>query len=427
MATETLSPPATETANAQPAAAPKVNRPGFYDEAFAGLDELERAPASAPKPKEPAKPEPKAKPQAEKPAAPTDPANGKPPAGKVTDKPAEVPAKPAEVKKESPEATAAELEDDTKQFKTAHDLRKDWRRLKTLAEERERELSELRVKAESSKKTPDPVILEENKTLKKRLEEVETELRYVDFTKSQEFRDKFEKPYQDAYDDAIEEVKEFQVLTPDGGVRPATAQDFQRILQADTTEVRKLASDLFGESANDVLVMRRRLIEMNRNAQREAKRYREEAGKREQEKAIKAAEQQEGLKKLWESHSAAIAEKYPDYFAHIEGDDEYNKELDAGYATVDKAQDPKIPVTEKVERLAALRHRAAAFRAQVLVNRRLKARVAELEEVVKGYEESAPKAGKGGSEASRVSTEGDSMPSAFDELDAIDARSSVHP
>lgn len=418
MPTETIAPAAAPAVEA-----PKVNRPGYYDEAFAGLDELEKPSKQAEKPaKETPKPTAAPKPPAEK----QEPAEGapKPPAEKpVTDKPAAAPAK-TDKKPETAEPEPAPEADPSAKFQLAHDLRKAFRNQHKELQAKENELKELRAKVSTKAPPPEPII-EENKALKKRLEEVETELKYVDYTKSAEFKEKFEKPYQDAYDDAIEEVKEFHVLTEDGGTRPATAQDFQRVLQADVSEVRKIAADLFGESANDVLVMRRKLVDLNRTATREAKRYRESAGQREQERAAKIAEEREGMRKLWTEAVESIPKKYPEWFAHKEGDDEWNAELDAGYAVVDKAHQEGLPVEEKVARLAALRHRAAAFRPLVMKTKRLEARVAELTEVIKGYEESSPKAGKNGSEANRVNGSSE-PPSAFDELDAIDAKSSVH-
>ncbi len=407
MAIESPAAPAVETPSVSPAQAVKPTRArNEYPEAYDQLEELEAGGKSSP--------EPRAVTPAPKPVTPKPSTEPAPKPSPTTAKPepkTETPARDANGKttetapEKKPEPGEPEGPDPTAKFVTAHDLRKEYRRLHKSLQEREGELTSLRSKAESS-----PVhaaIMEENKAMKKRLEEVEGELRYVDYTKSAEFKEKFERPYQEAYGDALEEVKELRVNLDDGSTRPATEADFQRIITAETQDVRKLANDLFGEAANDVLAARRRLIELNRNANRESKKYREQAAERERQKTLKTAEEKENMERLWNKANDSIKEKYPEYFGHVEGDDEYNKELDAGYAIVDKAHQPNLPLEEKVARLAALRHRAAAFRAQVLLTKRQKERIAELEKVVQEYEESAPAGGKGGSETARVAQNGD--------------------
>jgi hypothetical protein len=417
--------PVIDQAAPKPADVKPTRHRNEFPDAYDAIEELERqevAPAPAPKatPAKTSTPKPTPKPDAGKPEVA--PAVAKP----TPDKPAKVvdakdPAdveKPADKAKEGQDVISEP--DPTAKFTTAHDLRKDWRRLHRALQDKDLELNQLKEKVEKSPVTT--AALEENKTLKKRLDEVEGELRYLDYTKSQDFKDKYEKPYQDAYGDAIEEVKELWVSTDDGNSRPATPGDFQKIMAADQQDVRALAAKLFGEASSDVLALRRKLVEMNKNANRESKRYREEAGERERQRTLKQSEEKSQLEGLWNKAVSTIEERYPEYFKPIEGDEEYNRELKAGYETVNKAHTPNLPMEEKIARLAALRHRAAAFRAQVFVNKRLKARVAELEGVVADYEKSAPTGGSGSSEASRTSNGSDheSAEAEIDRLAALD-------
>lgn len=425
-------PPAPTTQPAQS----QVNKPGDYADAFADIEELERstvAPKEAPKGASDAKAtsrtETKPKTAASEKSAATEKSS-------MAGTNAEGVKGDQEIAKDKDQSTHAVDDgggkegvvgeaDPSAQFKTAHDLRKDWRRKKERLEAVERENAELRAK--SSKPTPDSTVLEENKTLKKRLEEYEIELRYQDYTKSEEFKEKHEKPYQRAFDRAVDEVKELYVNLDDGSSRPATEKDFERVLNADKTEVKALANKLFGDDARDVLDLRRKLIDMNRAATEDAKNYRENASKRELERANKKLESEAQLKRLWEKANEEIPEKFPQYFKPIDGDDEYNAALKQGYEIIDAAHDPNLPIEEKVARLAGARHRAAGYRAQVLLRKRAEARVKELEEVVKGYEESAPKGGAGRGEGTRV-TGGESngeIPDIAAEIDAIEARSST--
>lgn len=393
--------------------------PGAFDE----LEELDRSSKASLHDNGQAKP---------KPAAATKPRDE---SGKFTkreeDEPADVlpkheektvPDKEPEIDGDTKPAAGKETSqvtddsDPASQFKTAHDLRKDWRKKREALIERESEITRLRQQLEQ--RSPESkTLVEENKRMKARLEEVEAELRYADYTKSSEFKEKFEKPYQDAYHDAVEEVRELRVQLPDGQSRPASEQDFQRIIAADSQDVRALASEMFGDAAHDVLSLRRRLNELNRTANREAKRYREQAAEREREKTLKMTEQREQTDRLWKQANETIVQRYGDFFAPKEGDDDYNKTLESGYSTVDRAFQPGLAVEERISRQAALRHKAAAFGAQVLLNKRLKERVAELEGVIKEYEKSAPGPGKGGTEGQRM--DGAKPKSAFDEIDEL--------
>src|SRR2546422_2001132 len=126
----------------------------------------------------------------------------KPPEGKPAEPPEGKPA-PTDGKKDSP----WKLLD---QFKT---------RVVTL----EREL------AETKAKVPDP---SQHETTSKRLEaaekrrtELEEEIRYVNYAKSQEFAEKYQRPYEEAWAKAANDLAELQVTDENGAARPANAKD----------------------------------------------------------------------------------------------------------------------------------------------------------------------------------------------------------
>lgn len=349
----------------------------------------------------------------------------------------ETPEPSKEVKSETPAKAAPEIEakdakatetptpdtepDPTAKYQLAHDLRKAFRKLHKEHDALKSEVVTLRTRSQAK---PDEAVLNETKELRKRLDEAEQELRYLDYTKSSEFRDKYTKPYENALNDAVEEVKELHVLDENGvPLRPATEGDLRKILTADKSEVRSLAKQLFGEDAQDVLAIRRKLDDLNRNANREARDYREKSAEREKQRALKAAEEREGIERLWKGKVSEVAEKYKQFFGKIDGDDEYNATLEDGYKRIDAAHDPNIPMEEKVTRLAVQRHKAAAFGAQVLLNKRLQGRVKELEEALKEYEKSVPASGKGGKEErTSGSAESNGFKSAEDELEELDRK-----
>lgn len=362
-----------------------------FSDVFSEIDELERGS----KPAAPAKPP-------EKPAAPAKPATEAKttPAQKPPEKASEKPVAPAKPEEKPAEAAAttkpeeagepAAEADPTAHIHLAPDLRKELRRQFKENSSLKTEVQQLREQVKKPDTQQTTALVEENKRLKDRLNEIDQELRYVEYTKSNEFKERFEKPFQDALADAYEEITEFPVTDSEGNTRAATSKDFNTLLDAPKETVRKLAQDMFGDYAQDALAMRRKLIDLRRSADREAKRYRDEAKTRETERLTKQVEERETVEKLWKRSIEQVVEKFPQYFAPVEGDAELNEALEKGYAVVDKAHDPKLPREERIERMAVARAKAAAFPAMQLRNKRLADRVKELEGYLAEYEKSEP-------------------------------------
>lgn len=335
--------------------------------------ETPKKPQETPQAKTPPKPQ-------EKPEAPPD-------------KEPEAAAKPSvqdPEKEEAPEPAKEEESDPTAVFKTAHDLRKEYRKVLQAKKNLEQEVA--RIKSQPTKPSEDPerkALTERFSAMEKRLQEAETELRHANYLKSSEYREKYETPFVEALNDAHATIKEFTVETEEGS-RPATQADFDRLMELPLGEAIKQAKTMFGDAADEVLSHRRKLGEIRRNAARAVEKYQKEGSELEKTRLAKTAEQKEAVRKLWESATEEIATKYSDLFGEVKGEDEGNQMLRAGYVEVDKAHDPNLPLEERIRRQAAIRHRAAALKREVWRNKQLKARVAELEKVVREYEESVP-------------------------------------
>lgn len=336
-------------------------------------------------------------------AQPPKPAEPKPapaktaPADTAKSPPAKAPEKAPEPEKAAEPAPepAAEDENPAAKFNLAHDLRKAYnnqsRQLKAL----QAELTQLQDRSKSPETNEQAsVLVEENRQLKKRLEDYDQEMRYMDYTRSQEFKDKFETPLQNALADAYDEVREFAVQNEDGTVRTATEADLNRILNAAPEQVRSLARDAFGDYAPDVLNIYRKIRDIRRGADREAKRFREEAKTRESQRVAKEVQDRETQEKLWQKANTEVVTKYPQYFGKVDGDDELNAALQKGYETVKLAHDPSLPIEERTERRAIMLHKAAGFSAMQVRLKRATDRIAELEGIVAEYEKSEPGEGK---------------------------------
>lgn len=376
----------------------------------------------APTPPEPPKPKPAAKPADKpdpKPADKPSPIGDKPPA----DKP---PAKPPEGRKaklDPDELLSVEGVEDAElpehvvtalSTMEARDLRlqsaKLAKTLRSVAIEKKKLESELAA-AKTPKNDPERETLQkEYESLKQRHDEVERELRHANYSKSNDYKQKFETPFKDALAEAFEVVKELTFEAEDGTTRAGTPDDFNKLLSMPRGEAIKYAKDRFGYGAEEVLACKRKLNEIQTNARRELERYKTEGEQRERERQTQTENERKEIDGAWRAANEAILTKFKDHFSEVQGDDEGNAKLKAGYAEVDKAHDPKLTVKERVGRQAAIRHQAAAFPREVWRRKRAEAEVARLSKIIAEYEQSTPTTGdKDGEPPADPNDESDAM------------------
>lgn len=333
-------------------------------------------PPSPPAGKEPPKPAPPAAPEKGKPAP--EPPKPTAEAGKPTPeagKPAEGP-KPGE--KTGPWQLKEKWEKEAKRF--------------------EKEVLDLRGKLAA---------IGDVESIQKRIEaaearnkELEEEIRFTNYSKSQEYQEKYYKPYEDRYREAVEEVVQFPVTLPDGSTRPATPQDFQRIAFAPPAEGRRLANEMFGDMAEDVIAHVRAVRELAKANQKALDDARKAGSEREQQMTQQRQQVTGEVTKLFHTFAQEDQGKY-EFLQPKEGDEEWNKRLETASQFVDRAMasnstDPKLTPEQRAELVkqhAAIRGRAVGFTMLKLENTRLKAQLAERDKKLAEYAEVEPGAG----------------------------------
>lgn len=239
----------------------------------------------------------------------------------------------------------------------------------------------------------------------KRAQELEKEITYTNYSKSQEFKEKYWDPYEKSYNEAYTELSELEVVGPDGESRKVTPGDFNDILFAPTLiKAKAIATERFGDYADDVMGLRkevRRLHDLQANALKQA---REEGVTREKEMVRQyeetAKKLQSEAKETWEKATQSILQDPEEgaYFRPVEGDDERNAALQKGYELFDQAnsQNPLDPNKTPEERAslikkhAAARARSAGYVALKHDLKALQAKYNEAMEKLKQYEASTP-------------------------------------
>lgn len=327
---------------------------------------------------------------AEKPAAEQTPApptetppepektQDEPPAAQ--DKPAEEPAKPADEKKLGP-----------------WQLKEKWEKT---AKTYEREVTELRQKLASLGE------VETHKTradkAEARAKELEEAIRFVDYSKSEEFRDKYQKPYEQAWERAKVDLAQLTVALPDGQERVATPQDMLRLAQLPLGEARRAAKELFGDSADDIMAHYRSIRDTYEAQVRALDTAKKDGTAREQQLAESRQRIASESQQLWQESLRSFAEE-DEYLRPKEGDDKWNELLDESTLAIDSAfeQDANNPQLTRDERAAivkkhaAIRSQAIAYAPLKLENERLKAEIADRDAKLAAYKKAEPGASDG--------------------------------
>lgn len=363
-------------------------------------------------------------------------AEGRKPGEKRVDKPPVAPPKPAPGAKppeggdkppegDKPPAAPESLVDGPEPVKVS-DLRTAHTALrKKVKEDYEPKIQtlEARIKELEVANPPEVKALQERLTAaEKRRDELESEIVYVNYAKSKEFDDKYARPYREAWADALRDLKQLPI-NEEGRTREATEDDLLELANLPLGQARQRAIALFGDSADDIMMHRRKIIDLS-NAQAKALEDQRTAGL---EKAKTAEAEMKGRRektlKLWTESNTAIVKKWPHMFDKVEGDQEGNDLLDKGEALADRLFSPTEENRPKSEEEAVRLH--ALMRQKIRNHDRLalwlkkaNAKIKELEKALEDFEKSGPTGGLGGDPNGKGTA--DFMEDANAEIDRMD-------
>jgi hypothetical protein len=257
---------------------------------------------------------------------------------------------------------------------------------------------------------------------RKRNKELEEEIKFVNYAKSEEFKNNYQVPYEKAWSRAMSELGELTVVE-NGTERPLAANDILELVNLPLGKASELAKDKFGDLlASEVMAHRKEikgLFEKQSEALEGAKKAGAERDKKMTEESQRAfGEMATSIKTTWsKANEDIIADpKVGKFFSPVEGDAEVNQRLAKGFELADRAfsENPAAPglTAEQratiVKRHAAVRNRAAAFGRLVYENEKYVGRIAELEKTLSEYKGSEPET-KGNTPPAKKSDEGRGM------------------
>lgn len=408
-----------------------TERGADYSEAFSGIDAIEgqglenpmgSAPVASAAPTPAPAPAPEVAPVA---AAPTAPAEA--PKPKVEDlfnldrftPKKEEPAPAAKIEQAKPEPTSI------KQFREQYEMTKKER------DDFAAKVSELeRAKSEGTRKEVEEAtkaLKAEMDSIRKNAEELDTEVRYLNYTRSTEYKQKYESPLREAWQTALGDIEGIRVTDEDGTERDANHQDIMVLLNVPVAKAAIIAQETFGPAAPEIMAHRRRLIELTQARDKSIAEWKEKGAQREIEKSKQVETRQSRSRELFESQFADYEKTHAQLFGKEEGDEDGNRLLDESDRLIkialkgegvdaDMGYDDKVDLITKAQAQVALRARAyGRERLRVI---RLQQKVAELEKKVGKVRSSEPGQGEGTSTATRVAPRNaedgiDELPSAY--------------
>lgn len=305
-----------------------------YQEADAAIDAIEEAPTPRAAPRKETKPEPEAK---ETPKA-------KEPEPKAKESKEEKPnRKPlgddidALVKKPEPKPDAKAKADDTPVDEKDFDaptvpkkLREAYKRERETRTALEKERDEYKGKLTNAEKSAREALEKEYtprvEAAEKRRAEIESEFRFLDYQRSEDYKERYEGPLKEAWKGVADSLEGMKVNLPNGEEADFDLSHVYALTRMANPQARKVATDMFGTAAPEVMTMRSKIMELSRARDKAVDEWKAKGSEREAQREQMHAE----TVKNWEREVAEYQQEYPDEFGHRDADDEGNGLVDSG-------------------------------------------------------------------------------------------------
>ena len=282
-------------------------------------------------------------------------------------------------------------------------------------------LKDLKKTKKSAPEAPKEMTPEEKKAYEdkvaaaeKRRNELEEHIKYVDYTKSEEYKKQYEQPFFDTYKESRETVALLKVTDPTTGeIRQAKPEDFDAIVAiTDINERADKIEELFGTGikAQQVLAASEKTLAAWKAKENALATYKTKSGEMEKARMEARTKESGEILKAFKETTAEGVTKYPHLFAPADGDDKGNAALESGFAlaklafgaieATDAAKLPqwvqermvngKLPPVEMAKLHAAIVNKAGAFDRVRFQNKQLAKQIKDLQAKLDGFKSSQP-------------------------------------
>jgi hypothetical protein len=244
----------------------------------------------------------------------------------------------------------------------AGELAKHYHASKSRVAELEKKMADYEAKSKApqewpEKKTYDQKVADYEKRLEehsKKVAEYETELKFTQYEKSQEYKEKYQKPFETAYLAGRSKAAALKVVerkNDEGAVlqqtRKGTAEDFDALMAITDDDVAaEKAVEMFGNKAPMVLYHRERANELNNQASSAIKEYREKGAEREKQMREQQEKWHKDASSMIDREMTAAVEKYPKFFKPDDADPKGNELLETGRETLERVLRGGVPLKD---------------------------------------------------------------------------------
>lgn len=256
----------------------------------------------------------------------------------------------------------------------------------------------------------------------KRAKELEDQIKFVDYEKSPEYKEKYYEPFVTAYQAGRQKAASLKIMERKNDMdevvqqaRKATPEDFDAIMRLqDDGEAAEMADRLFGPMANLVIYHREKIMDLNSARVNAIEQFKKTGSEREQKTAEQMKAIHEKAKTVFKTHVEKGMSDHPQWFKADEADDQGKKMLEQGLLNADSVftasnQNPE----DRAAMHAAFRNMAGAFPFVALKLHRAESRIKELETELEEFKKSTP------SEPSRERGAPSQPMSAEEEIEAL--------
>lgn len=196
-------------------------------------------------------------------------------------------------------------------------LREEYAKVKSELSTRDSRIKELEAAvtkaAADERKSVETALQAKLDALIKERDEYETQVRFLRFEESKEYRDKYKEPLNQAWKVAIEDIQGLKAGEGDEA-RDLNADDLFRVFNLPTGQARTMAEELFGKAASDVMRHRTRVRELTDAAKNASKEWREKGSQFQAQEQEAAAATRKALAEAIDGRVKELGEVAPELF-----------------------------------------------------------------------------------------------------------------
>jgi hypothetical protein len=274
----------------------------------------------------------------------------------------------------------------------------------------ERERLEARLKELEAKPAPSAADEQKMRDLERRIAEFESraktyaqQLAEVEYTRSDEFKEKYAAPWQRTYKEGVDFVSALRKHNELGepGDERGSQSDFDMLRSLPREQRRLEAKRMFGEDAPEVLEYIRQLDRIRADADAAVAEHGKQYESKKQEEERRKKEELDAFAQHHQRAREAIEAKFPQFFspAHYASSPAEKKALEDSYQYVDWLSESlqQMPADERAAAAAVLRARAAGFGLLVARAEKLEAENKALKDELAKFRSTDPGAAAGAS------------------------------